>query len=126
MFDAHGTAIAAHGTTPVGGKTVQLTIDAAIQEDAENVLKATALKYRPLHESVIVMDPQTNAILADANWPRINANYMGVSTNYASQFNYEPGSTFKVVADRRRARGRADLAEHASSRSPTPTTSPTE
>lgn len=98
VFDAHGTAIAAHGTTPVGGKTVQLTIDAAIQEDAENVLKATALKYRPLHESVIVMDPQTNAILADANWPRINANYMGVSTNYASQFDYEPGSTFKVVA----------------------------
>ena len=48
------------------------------------------------------MDPRSGAILAMANWPQVNANDPGASPrrrleNRAVGFNYEPGSTFKVV-----------------------------
>jgi cell division protein FtsI (penicillin-binding protein 3) len=47
------------------------------------------------------MDPRSGAILALANWPRVDANNVGGSPAYATQnraiqFNYEPGSTFKA------------------------------
>jgi cell division protein FtsI/penicillin-binding protein 2 len=48
------------------------------------------------------MNPQTGAILALANWPRVNANDPYAAPNWAIQdravsFNYEPGSTFKAI-----------------------------
>jgi cell division protein FtsI (penicillin-binding protein 3) len=53
-----------------------------------------------------VMNPQTGAIMALANWPRVNANdpYEGPSSaavdnadqDHAVSFTYEPGSTFKA------------------------------
>jgi cell division protein FtsI/penicillin-binding protein 2 len=48
------------------------------------------------------MDPRTNAILAMANWPRVDANDVGgapvtARDNHAVSMNYEPGSTFKIV-----------------------------
>jgi cell division protein FtsI (penicillin-binding protein 3) len=47
------------------------------------------------------MDPRSGAILALANWPRVDANDPGSAPEYARQdraiqFNYEPGSTFKA------------------------------
>jgi cell division protein FtsI/penicillin-binding protein 2 len=47
------------------------------------------------------MNPHSGAILAMANWPRVDANDLGGAPDYASQnravgFNYEPGSTFKA------------------------------
>jgi cell division protein FtsI/penicillin-binding protein 2 len=49
------------------------------------------------------MDPRTGAILALANWPQVNANDPaaapeGAVEDRAVGFDYEPGSTFKVVA----------------------------
>jgi cell division protein FtsI (penicillin-binding protein 3) len=46
------------------------------------------------------MNPRDNTILAMANWPRTNANdsASALAKNYAVSLNYEPGSTFKVVA----------------------------
>jgi cell division protein FtsI/penicillin-binding protein 2 len=48
------------------------------------------------------MNPNDGAILALANWPRINANDPSSSPSYATEdravgFNYEPGSTFKAI-----------------------------
>jgi cell division protein FtsI/penicillin-binding protein 2 len=48
------------------------------------------------------MNPNTGAILALANWPRVNANDPGAAPAYAQadqavSFNYEPGSTFKAI-----------------------------
>jgi cell division protein FtsI (penicillin-binding protein 3) len=48
------------------------------------------------------MNPNTGAILALANWPRVNANNPTASPQYAQadqavSFNYEPGSTFKAI-----------------------------
>jgi cell division protein FtsI/penicillin-binding protein 2 len=101
VFDAHGQPISVPGTTAVAGQTVQLTLDAAIQQYTDSVVSATAEKYRALDATAIVLDPRTNGILAMSSWPRPNANdpaRVGVAPNYAIGLNYEPGSTFKIVA----------------------------
>ena len=101
VFDAHGQPISVPGTTAVAGQTVQLTLDAAIQQYTDSVVSATGEKYRALDATAIVLDPRTNAILAMSNWPRVNANdpaSVGFARNYAIGLNYEPGSTFKIVA----------------------------
>ena len=58
-------------------------------------------RISPKGATAIVMDPQTGAILALANWPRVNANdparRAGTrAQNRAVGFTYEPGSTFKA------------------------------
>jgi cell division protein FtsI (penicillin-binding protein 3) len=88
--------------TMVPGKSVRLTIDAALQDEVEQVLAGVGAQYSPKGATAIAMDPNTGAILALANWPRVNANDPGGSPAYATQdravtFNYEPGSTFKAV-----------------------------
>jgi cell division protein FtsI/penicillin-binding protein 2 len=57
--------------------------------------------WRPKGATAIVMDPNSGAILALANWPRVNANDLAGAPAYASEdraiaVNYEPGSTFKA------------------------------
>jgi cell division protein FtsI (penicillin-binding protein 3) len=89
-----------HQTQP--GKTVQLTIDAALQDEVEQVLAGVGAQYSPKGATAIVMDPNSGAILALANWPRVNANDVSGAPSYANEdravsFNYEPGSTFKAV-----------------------------
>ncbi|HEY2159724.1 MAG TPA: penicillin-binding protein 2 [Solirubrobacteraceae bacterium] len=83
------------------GKPVELTIDAALQDEVEQVLAGVGAQYQPRGSTAIVMDPNTGKILALANWPRINANDPSSAPSYASEdravgFNYEPGSTFKA------------------------------
>lgn len=84
------------------GKPIALTIDANIQHRAEQVLAAVGKVFRPKDATAIVMDPRTNSILAMADWPQVNANYALSGSaeslqNKAVSFDYEPGSTFKVV-----------------------------
>ena len=84
------------------GKTVQLTIDAALQDEVEQVLAGVGAQYSPKGATAIAMDPNTGAILALANWPRVNANDPSGAPDYANEdravgFNYEPGSTFKAI-----------------------------
>ena len=83
------------------GKPVQLTIDAALQDEVEQVLAGVGAQYSPKGSTAIVMDPNTGQILALANWPRINANDPSAAPSYANEdravgFDYEPGSTFKA------------------------------
>ena len=57
--------------------------------------------YRPNGATAIVMDPRNGALLALANWPRVDANDPGDAPDYARQnravgTTYEPGSTFKA------------------------------
>jgi len=88
-----------HPETP--GVSISLTLDANIQQRAEEVLGAVGRVFNPKDATAIVMDPQTGAILAMADWPQVNANDPGASSpealeNRAVSFNYEPGSTFKA------------------------------
>jgi cell division protein FtsI/penicillin-binding protein 2 len=89
-----------HPTQP--GKTVQLTIDSALQDEVEQVLAGVGAQYSPKGATAIAMDPSTGEILALANWPQVNANDPSGAPGYANQdravlFNYEPGSTFKAI-----------------------------
>jgi cell division protein FtsI/penicillin-binding protein 2 len=103
VSDAIGQPISiddVHSTVP--GKTVALTIDAALQEEVEQVLAGVGAQYSPVAATAIVMNPNTGAILALANWPRVNANDptaapASAGKDQAVMFNYEPGSTFKAI-----------------------------
>jgi cell division protein FtsI/penicillin-binding protein 2 len=104
VSDALGQPISIAEVRPTQqGQGLQLTLDAAIQQRVEDVLANVGATYRPKGATAIVMDPRSGAILAMANWPRIDANNIGAAPTYAranlaTGFDYEPGSTFKIVA----------------------------
>ena len=84
------------------GEDVRLTIDAPLQDEAENVLARVGQTYQPKNATALVMNPRTGDVLAMANWPRVNANDVGHSppwtrANRTIGFTYEPGSTFKSI-----------------------------
>jgi len=83
------------------GTDIRLTLDANVQDRAEEVLAQVGEEWKPKGATAIVMDPRDGAILALANWPQVNANKLGDAPDYARQnraigANYEPGSTFKA------------------------------
>ena len=100
--DAMGNPIEMRDTKPVKpGHSVRLTLDANLQDKAEAVLKEVGQAWRPKGATALVMDPNSGAILALANWPLVNANALQdapeeARTNRAVAVTYEPGSTFKA------------------------------
>ena len=56
------------------GRTLQLTLDSGLQNEVEQVLAGVGEQYQPRAATAIAMNPDTGAILALANWPRVNAN----------------------------------------------------
>jgi len=100
--DAMGEPIEMRDTKPVRpGHNVRLTLDANIQDRAEQVLNEVGKTWKPKGATALVMDPNSGAILALANWPRVNANALQDAPDYARQNRaigaiYEPGSTFKA------------------------------
>ena len=89
--------------TAVPGNTIKLTLDSRLQAEVEQVLAGVGATYAPKGATAIVMNPNTGAILALANWPAVNANNISGASpqdlqDRAVEFPYEPGSTFKVVA----------------------------
>ncbi|HEY2631041.1 MAG TPA: penicillin-binding protein 2 [Solirubrobacteraceae bacterium] len=104
VSDAIGQPVSIAETHPeLAGQPVALTLDANIQQRAEQVLGAVGKVFHPKDSTAIVMDPRTGAILAMANWPSVNINQplskegAEALQNRAVGFNYEPGSTFKAV-----------------------------
>jgi cell division protein FtsI/penicillin-binding protein 2 len=82
------------------GQHLVLTIDANIQLIAEQELAATCKQFDAKSGECVVMDPQTGAIVALANYPTFAPQYIEDSlpaqrTNRALVFPYEPGSTIK-------------------------------
>jgi cell division protein FtsI (penicillin-binding protein 3) len=100
--DALGEAIELRETRHTKpGSQVRLTVDEAIQDKAEEVLADVGETWRPRGATAIVMDPRDGALLALANWPRVDANRPGNAPDFARQnravgATYEPGSTFKA------------------------------
>jgi len=83
------------------GQSIQLTIDAAIQDEAEKVLAKVGANSNPVNASAIVMDTKTSQVLAMANWPPVDLDNLGEADpesllNIGTSYNYEPGSTFKA------------------------------
>jgi cell division protein FtsI (penicillin-binding protein 3) len=84
------------------GRSVQLTLDAGLQNEVEQVLAGVGQQYSPRGATAIAMDPNTGSILALANWPRVNANdphaaLTAADRDRAVADSYEPGSTFKAI-----------------------------
>ncbi|MBE8955131.1 MAG: PASTA domain-containing protein [Quinella sp. 2Q5] len=83
-------------------KTIQLTIDSAIQFIVEQELDRAMAENDPVSVSCIVMDPKTGEVLAMASRPSYNPNrFLDYDSelwkNRAVSYIYEPGSTFKAV-----------------------------
>ena len=103
VSDAIGQPISVNDVQPtVPGKTLRLTIDAGLQDYVEQVLAGVGAQYSPQGATAIVADPRTGAILALANWPRVDANNplsapQSAWEDQALGFSYEPGSTFKAI-----------------------------
>jgi len=87
---------------PKDGYDLVLTIDEVIQYIAERELDKAYKKYHANSASIVVMDPNTGAILALANRPtydlneRINLS-VNQLRNHAVCDLFEPGSVFKIV-----------------------------
>ncbi len=102
VSDALGQPVSINEVKPEeSGTSISLTLDANIQQRTEDVLSAVGRVFSPKDATAIVMDPNSGAILAMANWPQVNANDPGGSSpealqNRAVGFDYEPGSTFKA------------------------------
>ncbi len=73
----------------LNGLDIITTLDMKIQDIAYKHLKKAVLEENANWGFVIVLNPKTGEILAIANYPN---SYK----NYAIQFMYEPGSTFKI------------------------------
>ena len=111
VFDGKGQPISIDDVrTAAPGTSIALTLDSSLQAEVERVLAGVGTTYAPKGATAIVMNPNTGAILALANWPAVDAN--GVSganaatltkaqlpnlEDRAVEFNYEPGSTFKAI-----------------------------
>lgn len=84
------------------GLNVVLTIDMGLQNIVEQELEAAVKQYRPKSATVVLMHPQTGAVLSMATWPSFDLNkQVGVlpehRRNRAITDMVEPGSIFKIV-----------------------------
>ncbi len=84
------------------GTSVRLTVDRDIQWVAQDAISKAVASSKAKSGTVIVMDPKTGAIIAQASAPTFNPSKpivgnLNVIRNPAVQDVYEPGSTGKVI-----------------------------
>ena len=107
---------------PKAGATITLTLDKVVQQYVAETMEKYIKEYNPINASAIIMEPDTGKILGMYSYPSFDPNtYNDLSTqlgkniwvnmkqekrteallaawkNYAIQYNYEPGSTFKPL-----------------------------
>jgi len=88
---------------PVDGSDLVLTIDRNVEFVACQKLKEAVKKHGASGGSVIVMNPQTGAIIAMCSEPTFDPNNysevkdISIYNNPAILYQYEPGSVFKTV-----------------------------
>ncbi len=107
ITDAQGVPLLANSdnviTQPKNGQSVVLTIDISIQKQLEDILKAGLKKANSGSGSALIMDPNTGAIKAMANFPSYNpAEFYKVSdpsvfNNAAVSSPLEVGSVMKTL-----------------------------
>jgi len=84
---------------PVAGKDVHLTIDMGLQSALEVILDEVVEDYHPVKVSSVWMDPSNGEVLAMGSRPHFDLETRkGSRRNLAITDQYQPGSTFKIVA----------------------------
>jgi cell division protein FtsI/penicillin-binding protein 2 len=91
-----------HFAPPVSGVTLYLTVDRNIQHLIEREIEQAVRQYRAQAGSVVVLEPNTGAILGMTSYPSYDPNNYGTSEDYLFSDpiiseQYEPGSVFKIV-----------------------------
>ena len=86
---------------PRDGRSIQLTVDAAIQAEAERVMDEVGQANDPVNASMVVLDADDSDVLAMANWPALDLENLEEADdellrNITTSYTYEPGSTFKA------------------------------
>ena len=89
-------------TEAKAGTSIRLTVDRDIQGVAQDAISKAVKSSKAKSGTVIVMDPKTGAIIAQASAPTFNPSKpivgnLNVIRNPAVQDVYEPGSTGKVI-----------------------------
>jgi cell division protein FtsI/penicillin-binding protein 2 len=87
------------------GEDLRLTLDASLQLAVEQEVLAARIADRADSVSIVVMDPYSGEVYADASYPSYDANDYGATADVdASRFLdpvvsevYEPGSVFKLL-----------------------------
>lgn len=101
--DALGRSISAQGASlPPEAMNVRLTLDLSLQYLAQRELERTVQATRARAGTVIILDPQTFAVLALAQVPSFDPNTPKsvpdeARRNPAVSDPYEPGSTMKIL-----------------------------
>jgi cell division protein FtsI/penicillin-binding protein 2 len=105
-LDASGNVILTSEYDPLiprSGKDITLSIQSNIQTKVEKILKEGVERYQAKSGTVIILDPNTGAVIAMANYPDYNPNeYWRIQDpwifkNKAIGDVYEPGSVFKPI-----------------------------
>ena len=89
-------------TPATAGASLELTLDKHMQYIAERELQQAVRENGARAGVVVIQDPNTGEILANASYPTFNPNAVQFSKpearrNPAVQDTYEPGSTMKIV-----------------------------
>ena len=91
---------------PVNGYNVVLSTDIIIQHMVEEELDRIVADFKPEKATIIVSDAKTGFILAMGNYPNFDLNKyydpklapLSAQRNFAITDQFDPGSTFKIVA----------------------------
>lgn len=107
VTDVHGVPLAANTDnilkSPKPGDDVVLTLDVAMQKQVEDLLRQGLERAKSEAGSVVVLDPNTGAVKAMANWPSYDpANYSKIEDpslfiNGAAATPLEVGSVMKPL-----------------------------
>ncbi len=107
ITDAQGVPLLANPdnviTKPQNGKSIVLTVDISMQRQLEDILKAGLDKSNSKSGSALIIDPNTGAIKAMANYPSYKpaefykVNDPNVFNNAAVSSPLEPGSIMKTL-----------------------------
>src|SRR5271157_208430 len=103
--DVHGQAYEQEQEkAPQNGKNITLTIDARLQDVAEEAIRDAVVKNHAEHGSLVAMDPYTGEVKALANYPTYDPDERLLPgqtaegrENLAVMAPFEPGSVFKVI-----------------------------
>jgi len=87
---------------PRDGKGLILTVDRTAQYVVEKELEDAIFRYQAESGTVVVLDPETGAIVAMASWPTYDPDNFSETDSKlfadpAVSEQYEPGSVFKVI-----------------------------